>query len=113
MREPKPVRVVTRAGWRREFIQYENHYILKTYAVVAGGKLHLDTIERFEGMAPTEVIERAEPEPEPGPIRDSRITNETMKEAILRREEQESNMRDAGFYCQGGVYIRNHENPSH
>lgn len=108
MDEPKLSRVVTRPGWRHEWWQYEGHYIVKTYSVDAGGKLHYEDSQRFEGKAPTEAKERkAEPVQAEQPVR-----KETMKEAILRREEHDSNMRDAGFYGRNGVYIRN-PNPSH
>lgn len=107
MDKPKLARVVTRPGWRYEWWQYDGHYIVKTYSVAAGGKLNYEDSQRFEGKAPTEAKAKAKAEQAEQPVR-----KETFKEAILRREEQDSNMRDAGFYGRNGVYIRN-PNPSH
>ena len=88
--EPYIARTVRRGCWLYEWIQFDGHYVVKTYTIEAGGKRHYEGSERHDGKAPTEVKE-AKPKPVQ-PEQPARV--ETMKEAILRREEQDAYRRE-------------------
>ena len=95
---PYLARASSRPGWRYEWWQYDGHYILKTWAVGAGGAEHYEGPERHEGKAPREdkpASQPKEPEPEFPPL--------TMKQEIMLREEQDVYRRER---AQNDIYSR-------